>query len=439
MNEKNLVVVGLGYVGLPLAVLAKQKGWEVTGVDVDSDKVDRINNGELPLRDEDLAKDFKEYRPKATTDASVVRDASAIIIAVPTPVNEENLPDLGPVLSAITSVLPHLASGQVLIVESTVNPGVMDEMILPVLRERKDIVIDADVKPGEDAVFVLHCPERVNPGDPKWTVRNIPRVIGGYSKEGVAKGKQVYEAILDAPVLAMSSATEAEAVKILENTFRDINIAFINEMAKSFSKLGIDITNVIKGAATKPFAFMPHYPGNGVGGHCISVDPYYMIERAKQVGFDHEFLKLARNINDSMPAYTIERMQEGLAKLQMNSSEVTVAMLGVAYKKDIDDIRESPCLEIIHLLSGKVKETRVFDPFVSSKSTVATMDDAVKGADVVMLGTNHTEMTAILTPEYLKSMGVKLVVDGKNAIDGQVMANAGIPYYGIGRTYADTI
>ena len=232
----------------------------------------------------------------------------------------------------------------------------------------------------------------------------------------------------------MGSVMEAEAVKILENTFRDINIAFVNEMAKSFDKLGIDVKNVIEGAATKPFAFMAHYPGNGVGGHCISVDPYYMIEAGKQAGFDHKFLQLARDINNSMPEFTVALLDRAKEKLGLHEP-ITIAMLGLSYKKDIDDIRESPALEIRELLEDRSDVSlRVFDPHVSRLSTVDSLDAALQGAHVVMLATNHTNLVDMLTPGNLKKYGITCVIDGKNALDADGIAAEGILYLGIGRT-----
>ncbi|MEX1112488.1 MAG: nucleotide sugar dehydrogenase [Candidatus Andersenbacteria bacterium] len=426
-TEKNLVVVGLGYVGLPLALLAQEKGWTVAGLDIDEEKVGQINSGTSPLEDAIIERDLKRYPITATTDASVVSSAQAVVVAVPTPVTDSHEPDLRPLKSALESILPHLQPGQLLSIESTINPGVMHEIVVPILETRSDLPLQ-----GDNALQLVHCPERINPGDTTWTIRNIPRVIGGYTPQATDAGVAFYGSILEAEIKPMGSLTEAEAVKIFENTFRDINIAFVNEMAKSFDKLGIDVTHVIEGASTKPFAFLAHYPGNGVGGHCISVDPYYMIERAKQVGFDHQFLRLARQINDSMPAYTLERMDEAVEKLGIEAP--TVALLGLAYKKNIDDIRESPCLTIRSMLEKRNGNLRVFDPHVLKGSTTASLDEAVSGADVVILGTNHDEFISALTPEYLKKHNVRIVIDGKNALDGAVLAAAGILYYGIGRS-----
>ena len=430
---KTLAVVGLGYVGLPVALLAQEKGWNVLGVDIDTAKVDAINKGESPFEDAALTEALKKYPITASTNPEVISQADVIVIAVPTPVKENHDPDLGPLTSAIESILPHLKAGQVLSVESTINPGVMDSVVVPLLRTRTDIRLETDAGEG-DPLYLVHCPERINPGDTKWTIRTIPRVIGGYSTEGVTKGKEFYESILEADVQPMESVTEAEAVKIFENTFRDINIAFVNEMAKSFDRLGVDVVNVIKGASTKPFAFLAHYPGNGVGGHCISVDPYYMIKRAREVGFDHKFLKLAREINDSMPQYTLELMDHGLQKLGLNASDVKIALLGLAYKRDIDDTRESPALTMRKLLEDRKLNIRVFDPHVKELSTVDSLDAALDGVDVVMIATNHTEFQNTLTPEYLTAKGVKLVVDGRNSLDADAIENAGIAYYGVGRS-----
>lgn len=430
---KKVAVVGLGYVGLPLAILAKEKGWEVMGLDTDAAKVDQINRGISPIDGERVARDLKKYQITATTDPALVADAGVIIVAVPTPVTKDHLPDLTPLQTAIENIRPHLRTGQVLVVESTINPGVMDELVLPLLRQRADLNVDADEQEG--SLYVAHCPERINPGDTKWSVRNIPRVLGGYSPAGVAAAAAFYESVIEAPVKVMASITEAEAVKILENTFRDINIAFVNEMARSFARLDIDITHVIEGAATKPFAFMAHYPGNGVGGHCISVDPYYMIERGRQAGFDHKFLKLARQINNDMPAYTVNLLEQGLASLGLKLTEATVALLGLAYKKDIADLRESPALAVRQLLEKRAAALQVFDPFVPKQSTVASLDGALAGVSALMLATNHTVFTATLTPQKIKEVGIRIVVDGKNALDGEGIAAVGIPYFGVGRKF----
>lgn len=422
-KQKTVVVAGLGYVGLPVALLAATRGYEVYGYDVDESKVAQINSGVSPIEDEAIKAALAKKPITASTDPSIASRASVVIVAVPTPVTENKEPDLGPLKGVLETLLPHLQTGQLLSIESTINPGVMESVVEPILARREDLVLD-----------VVHCPERINPGDTKWTVKTIPRVIGGLTPKATERGKKFYESILDAPVKAMASVTEAEAVKILENTFRDVNIAFVNEMAKSFDKLGIDVKHVIEGASTKPFAYMPHFPGNGVGGHCISVDPYYMIQRGRQAGFNHEFLQLARDINDSMPQYTVDRLLEGLAIRQIAPANAIVVVLGLAYKKNIDDTRESPAFTIVSLLEKlSLAQLHVFDPYVLESSTTRTLNEALDGAQVVVLATDHDEFTHTLTPAFLADKHVQVVVDGKNALDADGIAAKDIVYRGIGR------
>lgn len=418
--NNTVAIIGLGYVGLPLAVLAREKGWEVFGVDINAPKVELIQRGQVPFRDQDLSAALKKHPIQAGTDFSVVANAYIIIIAVPTPVTASNHPDLTPLTSAIANIKPYLKKGQTIVVESTVNPGVMDEVISPLL---KDV----------PAVHLVHCPERINPGDAKWSVRNIPRVLGGYTKTGVNNAKHFYESVLEAPIKIMGSPTEAEAVKIMENTFRDINIAYINEMARSFAVLGIDITNVIAGAATKPFAFMPHYPGNGVGGHCISVDPYYMIERAKQVGFDHKFLKLARRINEDMPAYMVELLLKAAQEAKLPVKQLKVGLLGLAYKKNVSDIRNSPAVKTLTLLKKQSITVQTFDPFIPKRSDAASLSGILSTSNAILLTCDHTKMVRELTPQRLRTAGIKIVIDGRNALNMPAIVQTGIVYYGIGK------
>ena len=421
-QKKTVAIVGLGYVGLPLAILAGEKGWSVLGYDTNPQRVEQVSKQHCPLGDKELARKLKKYPFQVSTDPAIITQANIIVVAVPTPVNSGNEPDLEPLKSALHSILPHLIDEQTVIIESTINPGVMDEMVRPLIEQRTDII-----------VHLAHCPERINPADPKWTVNTIPRVLGSYTKEGTKHSLAFYRSVLDAPVKTMASPTEAEAVKILENTFRDVNIAFINEMAKSFAALGINIMNVIEGAATKPFAFLPHYPSNGVGGHCISVDPYYMIERGRQAGFDHQFLKLARRINDSMPAYTVELLEQSLQEKQRSLTDAPIALLGVAYKKNVSDTRNSPALKILRLLQDRGASVHVFDPFVSTNNTVSSLAEALAQSDAAILACDHTSLIKSLTPATLKRAGIYVIIDGKNALDANAISNQKITYLGIGR------
>lgn len=423
-SRKNVAVIGLGYVGLPLACLAAEKGFRVFGLDRDQAKVDLINQQKSPIDDTTLRRWLKRVNIVASTDDKPLRSATVIVICVPTPVDHDYMPDLRPVKDAAERVRRHLRKGQLIILESTVNPGVSEEVVQPILEK-------SGLRAGRDFTLA-HCPERINPGDKKWNVRNIPRVVGATDPKGLRKAVAFYSTLVSGPVRPMRSIKEAEATKILENSFRDINIAFINEIAQSFDKLGIDVLDVIEGAKTKPFAFLAHYPSCGIGGHCIPVDPYYLIERAKKSGFDHKFLKLAREINNGMPAYTVEKLMLALNQLKKSVRGSQVALLGLAYKANIEDIRESPSLIIKKLLENLQAQVRIYDPFVPTSSTVDNLQQALHGADAVILATDHTEFRNI-PPRQLKRSGVKVVIDGKNTWDKPALERLGIIYQGIGR------
>lgn len=425
LNNKKIAVIGLGYVGLPLVLLAERKGYGVIGILRNKEKANRINKRILPFKDEDVKKYLPDSKFKATTDYSKIGDASIIIICVPTPVDNNHMPDYMPVISACQAVAKVLKKGQLVILESTVNPGVSEDIMKPILETESGMTC------GED-FYLAHCPERINPGDPKWNVENINRVVGGFDKKSLEIAAGFYESILTGTVKRMGSLKEAEACKVVENSFRDVNIAFVNELALSFAKLGIDVVRVIDGAATKPFAFLPHYPGCGIGGHCIPVDPYYLIEYAKKKGFHHDFLSLARRINNRMPEETVNLAIKGLnmKKMPLNGSKITV--LGLAYKANIDDDRESPAYEIIKILKAHEAVVCAYDPYVLKKSNVKTLDEALKGADGVILATPHNEFKQI-TPELLHKYHINVFIDGRNCLSKEEFVKNGIYYFGIGR------
>lgn len=424
-NNNTIAIVGLGYVGLPLALLASKKGYKVNGVIRNPEKADLINQRISPIHDEKIIEDLKTTTLEATTDFTKVKEASIIIICVPTPIDFNHMPDLEPVISATTNVGKNLRKGQTVILESTVNPGVCEEVMLPILEK------ESGLKGGSDFYFA-HCPERINPGDPKWNVENINRVVGSLEEKGLKIATDFYQSILRGTIKQMGNLKEAEACKVVENSFRDINIAFVNELALSFSNLGIDVVRVIDGAATKPFAFMPHYPGCGVGGHCIPVDPYYLIEYAKKKGFYHDFLSLARRINNSMPEYTVELVVKGLNEKGVAIHGAKVAVLGLAYKGNIDDDRESPSYEIIRYLKENGADVVIYDPYVVKKSTVQTLDEALSEAKAVVLATGHQDFRKI-TPELLINSGVRVLVDGRNFFNKDDFLSKEIIYKGIGR------
>jgi nucleotide sugar dehydrogenase len=346
------------------------------------------------------------------------------VVCVPTPVRDDHSPDLAPLIGACEHIVPHLAPDSLVVIESTVNPGICDTIVLPILES-------SGMKAGVD--FELsHCPERVNPGDANWHVENIHRVVGSFTKCGLERTLTFYRSILTGSVRPMHSLKEAEAVKIVENTFRDINIAFVNELALSFDRLGIDTLNVIEAASTKPFAFMPHYPSCGVGGHCIPVDPYYLIAEGKRNGFDHEFLSLARRINNRMPIFTVDLLDRELKGRGSTLSGSRVTVLGLAYKADIDDMRESPSHTIIAELRKREASPVVFDPYVPHASDAQSLEHALAGSQAAIIATAHRSFRE-LTPQRFLDAGVSIVIDGKNCLPKQTFIDAGIAYRGIGR------
>lgn len=420
-----IAIIGLGYVGLPLALLADKKGYQVIGVDKDQTKINFLKQRLAPFLNAKISQDLKTSQLQATDDFNLIKDASIIIICVPTPVYENHLPNLELVENACKNIAPHLRGGQLIVLESTVNPGVSENVVLPILEKGSGLIGGIDF-------HLAHCPERINPGDKKWHVENIPRVVGSLDKIGLKKAVNFYSTIISAEIKPMASLKEAEAVKVVENSFRDVNIAFANELAMSFSRLGIDIVRVIEGAATKPFSFMAHFPGCGVGGHCIPVDPYYLIDYAKKNGFSHDFLKLARRINNHMPEFAVEQAKAGLSERGISIKGAKVAVLGLAYKPEIDDCRESPSFAIIKQLEKFGAKVVCYDPFVLKKSTVKTLAEAVNGAEAVIIATAHNAFKK-LRPEYFIKNGISVIIDGRNCLIKEKFIKAKIIYKGIGR------
>lgn len=423
--EKSVAIIGLGYVGLPLALLASERSYEVIGIDINEKKVNLIRHKKSPFINNEVESKLQDTKLEVTASFEKIKEVSTIVICVPTPVFENRLPNYGPVEKACKKIATYLQKGQLVILESTVNPGVCEEIILPIFER-------SGLEPGKD-FYLAHCPERINPGDKKWNLSNIPRVVGGLDKLSLEKALNFYQSIISAEIKPMGSLKEAEAVKVVENSFRNVNIAFVNELAKSFSKLGIDVVNVINGAATKPFAFMAHYPGCGVGGHCIPVDPYYLIDYAKKKnGFDYSFLSLACKTNEGMPAYTVGLVEEGLQTQGKPLIGARVAVLGLSYKADVGDCRESPAFEVVKELREKGAEVITYDPHVIGKSTAHSLDEALTSADAAVIATDHTEFRDS-KPELYRSKGVRIVVDGRNCLQKEEFVSSGIYYKGIGR------
>jgi len=425
IKNMKVAVLGLGYVGLPLAyAIVKSGKYDVVGFDLNTQKVESIQNGICPIDDEQCAEDMKLFNLTASSNETILEDTEIFIVCVPTPVLDDYTPDLTPVKSATELVAKYLKKGNYVVIESTINPGVCDEIVVPLLEELTPL------KAGED-FDVAHCPERINPGDPKWNVYNIPRNIGSTRENATKFLADFYRTVISAFVNEMPDLKTAEATKIIENTFRDINIAFVNELAKSFDVLGIDLKKVIEGASNKPFAFMPHFPSCGVGGHCIPVDPYYLIERAKLSGFDHKFIKLAREINNSMPDYTVDLLSDALNTKMKTINGTKIGLLGLSYKANVGDLRESPALEIQHILKEKGADLEVFDPYFPEMSTVGSLEELLQKSFAVLLATDHKEFKSI-NGTLLASHNVEVVIDGKNCLDRDSIKQESIYYKGIG-------
>lgn len=417
---KKVCVIGMGYVGFPLAcaIARKYPKYDVYGVDIDEEKIRKIKDKVSPVDDEQAQKDIQYVHLTATKNFTEMKDADIIIVCVPTPVNQDHEPELDYIGNAMHEIAKYLKKGQLIILESTVNPGVCDEFVIPILNHNS-------LKAGKD-FDLIHCPERIDPGNEKWNVYNIPRNIGGTSKQGTKRAADFYREFINAEINEVSSLMTAEATKIVENTFRDINIAYVNELAKSFDMIGIDIMEVIRGAASKPFAFMAHYPGSGVGGHCIPVDPYYLITKAQRAGFEHIFLKDARRINNGMPGYTVQKLVIGLNELELPVKNTKIGILGLSYKPNIGDIRESPSFKMIKSLAKYKPQLYTHDPYVQDKNNVE-LDKILTECEAVIVATSHKEFLEI---EDWKN--VKLIVDGRNCLDKEKIKAKGIMYKGIG-------
>jgi UDP-N-acetyl-D-glucosamine dehydrogenase len=382
-------VIGLGYVGLPLAVEFARKGFDVTGFDVDASKTDEINAGRsyiLDVKTEDVRACVEAGRLRATTDMSSLRDMDAIDICVPTPLRKTKDPDLSYVIQAVDAVKANLKRGQLVILESTTYPGTTDEVVQPALEEN-------GLRAGIDFSLAF-SPERVDPGNPDYNTRTIPKVVGGFDRQSTELASDLYGSIVDT-VVPVGSTRVAEMVKLLENTFRAVNIGLVNEIALMAHRMDIDVWEVIDAAGTKPFGFMPFYPGPGLGGHCIPIDPFYLSWKARQSGFECRFIELAGQVNASMPSYVVERIGEALNTVKKSVNGSRIHVFGVAYKRDVSDMRESPALDVLELLSRRGATLSYTDPFVprlehSSIDLVSVPEvQAGEGIDCAVICTNH--------------------------------------------------
>ncbi len=404
-------VIGLGYVGLPLVVELAEVGFSCTGLDIDESKVAALNRGESYIPDvpaEHVARVVKAGRFRATTDFAALKELDTVNICVPTPLRKTKDPDLSYVVGAVEQVAKHLRRGQLVILESTTYPGTTDEVVQPMLEA-------GGLKAGED-FFLAFSPERVDPGNPQWTTKNIPKVVGGIDETSTQVAMALYTQRLD-QVIPVSSTKVAEMVKLLENTFRAVNIGMVNELALMCHELDIDVWEVIDAAKTKPFGFMPFYPGPGLGGHCIPIDPFYLSWKARQFGFESRFIELAGHINGGMPRYVVQRVAEALNSVSKPIKASRIHLFGIAYKPDVNDARESPAIDVAQLLQRAGAIVTYSDPYIdeinqgSFKIRALTPTQAFSaGVDCAVITTNHKtfDYQAILNR-------CPLIVDSRNA------------------------
>jgi len=406
-----LGVVGLGYVGLPLAVEKAKVGYEVIGFDVQDQKVKMVNEGHNyigDIVDSDLARLVQEGKLKATTDFSFVKNVDTVCIAVPTPLDLYKQPDLSYVVNSTRSVARYLHRGMLVVLESTTYPGTTQEVLRPILEE-------SGLKCGVD-FFLAFSPERVDPGNKKFNTKNTPKVVGGCTPSCTEVAGMLYRSVLEGDIMEVSSPAVAEMEKILENTFRNVNIALANEMAILCKRMNIDIWEVIDAAKTKPYGFMPFYPGPGLGGHCIPLDPFYLEWKAKEYDYHIKLIETSSIINDYMPEFVLENVMKLLNGQKKALNGAKVLLMGAAYKKDVDDIRESPTLKVIDQLEKNGADIIINDPFIpkfmhKGKEYISiTWENEIKCADIVVITTDHTSY------DYEKIVAeASLLYDTRNA------------------------
>lgn len=411
-RKAKIGVIGLGYVGLPLCVTFAKAGFKVKGIDIDKDRVRKIRKGESYILDvprSELVMVTRDRSLEVTTDFSVIKELDAVIICVPTPLYKTREPDVSYIVASVKNIKRYMKRGQIIVLESTTYPGTTEEVMLPILEED-------GLKEGKD-FYLAFSPERVDPGNAKYDTKNTPKIIGGISRNSTEVAKLLYEQALET-IVPVSSAKVAEMVKLLENTFRIVNIGLVNEILLMCDKLKIDAWEVIDAAKTKPYGFMPFYPGPGVGGHCIPIDPIYLSWKARMHGFEARFIDLASQVNSEMPHYAVSKVAEGLNEHTKPLKGSKVLVVGVAYKKDVKDLRESPALEIIEMLVKKGADVSYYDPLFSylkihniNLKCAKFSKGTLKSADCVLIVTDHTNIDYGFIVK-----NSKLIVDTRNIL-----------------------
>ncbi|MDA7946886.1 MAG: nucleotide sugar dehydrogenase [Hyphomicrobiaceae bacterium] len=411
-------VIGLGYVGLPLILGFHSRDFRILGIDVDQEKIDALEAGESYIKHipDDRIKGLQDRdRFAATTDFSRLPEADAILICVPTPLTRHLEPEMAYVVSTAEAMAPHLKAGHLIILESTTYPGTTRDLMVPILEKGSGFKADEDF-------FVAYSPEREDPGNPEFEAQTIPKVVGAAVPEALEMAKELYGTLVP-KVVPVSSPEVAEAVKLTENIFRAVNIAMVNELKVIYGEMGIDVWEVIDAAKTKPFGFMPFYPGPGLGGHCIPIDPFYLTWKAREYGLSTRFIELAGQINRNMPLHVVNTLRDALsARQQAALTGARVLLVGIAYKKNVDDMRESPSLTLIDLLEERGAQTDYFDPYIpeipqtrehanlAGRKSVPLDPDGLKSYDAVLIATDHDDVDYGMIVKH-----ASLVVDTRNA------------------------
>jgi UDP-N-acetyl-D-glucosamine dehydrogenase len=444
-ENRRVAVIGLGYVGLPLASLCAKQGYHVVGFEKNEAVVGKLQAGNSHINDETveqlLGQALISGNFSPTSDINELAECVIYLICVPTPVDDNHDPDIEPLESAVKLISPYLKKGDLVVVESTVFPGTCEQIVAPLLESISGLSVKQDF-------YLAHCPERVNPGDSFWNSGNIPRVVGATSQAGVELAAAFYASILGGDVFdvrdvkkslspkfssnnrdlkvaqvplgsvtMMRSIRDAEAVKAMENTVRDVNIAFVNELAKISDVLDLDVVDIIDGMATKPFGKGPFYPGVGVGGHCIAVDPEWLKAASKKAGYMPEMINLARATNNGMPEYTISVLQDLLNERGYPIKNTEIAVLGVTYKRNVADSRESPFFEIKKILESKGARLNIFDSWYSSENTVASLAEALATSKAILIVTEHSDILEELKTTDLFKSQIEVILDGRNCLD----------------------
>jgi len=431
-KESTICVVGLGYVGLPTAIFFAENGFNVIGVGIDEKKLEMINQGISPLGelglDERLLKVVEEKKMVATLDLpEATRQSDIILLIVPTPVTKSKDPDLSHVIDSGENVSKGLGKGKLVVLESTVYPGVTEEVLQPILEK-------SGLQAGED-FGLAYCPERYNPGDDAHSIEKVARVVGGITPEWAEITRELYQFIIEEDIKVLRNIKTSEAAKVIENTQRDLNIALVNELAMIFEKIGIDVMEVIDGASTK-WNFNVYYPGGGVGGHCLPVDPYYLVKKAKELGYHSKVIAAGRTINDYMPQHVFGLLTDALNDNEKSVKNSKVVILGLSYKENVGDDRESPSEELINELEHYQARVTIVDPYIEETQVYGSLESdvyqALVDADAMVLMTAHQEFRDLDFEKAKKLMKIPIIVDARRIYDPEKLKEMGFCYSGVG-------